>query len=108
MILWTLIYALGGAIVTKKEFLVFGLAAFALISSSLYADADVTQMGANVAATKKAAAKEGWQGSVSLGYLATTGNTNTRSLNGQALAGNKSGLWQAPLSLPAPSPAKTG
>jgi len=64
--------ALGGAIVTKKEFLVFGLAAFALISGSLYADADVTQLDANVAATQKAAAKEGWQGSVSLGYLATT------------------------------------
>ncbi|MHB8405430.1 MAG: hypothetical protein ACYDCJ_08420 [Gammaproteobacteria bacterium] len=92
----------------KKKCLVFGLAAFALISSSLYADADVTQLDANVAVTKKAAAKEGWQGSISLGYLATTGNTNTRSLNGQALAGYKSGPWQGLLSLQAPSPAKTG
>jgi len=92
----------------KKKFLVFGLAAFALISSSVYADAEVTQLDANVAATKKAAPKEGWQGSVSLGYLATTGNTNTRSLNAQALAGYKSGPWQDLLSLQALQSSENG
>jgi putative salt-induced outer membrane protein len=84
------------------------LAAFAILSGSVYADTDLTQLDANIAATKKAAAKEGWQGSVSLGYLATTGNTDTRSLNGQILAAYKSGPWQDALSLQALQSSQSG
>jgi len=84
-----------------QKIMVLGLVVFAVLSSNAYADTDLTQLDANVAATKKAAAKEGWQGSVSLGYLATTGNTDTRSLNGQALAGYKTGPWQDVLSFQA-------
>ncbi len=72
-----------------------------MLAGTVYADTDITQLDANVAATKKAAAKEGWQGSVSLGYVATTGNTSTRSLNAQALAGYMGGPWQDLLSFQA-------
>ncbi len=78
----------------KREILLLGGALLTVVSIPARADIDLTQLDADVAATKKIAAKEGWQGSVSLGYLATTGNTNTRSLNGQTLAGYKSGPWQ--------------
>ncbi|MGH8322092.1 MAG: DUF481 domain-containing protein [Gammaproteobacteria bacterium] len=84
-----------------KKLLILGVAALAAVASAAYADDDLTTLNANIAATKKAAAKEGWQGSVSLGYVATTGNTSTRSLNGQALAGYKSGPWQDLLSFQA-------
>lgn len=57
------------------------------------ADNDFTVLNANVAATRKAAAKEGWQGSATFGYVATTGNTNTRSLNANALAAYRLGNW---------------
>jgi putative salt-induced outer membrane protein len=93
--------------VTRKTML-FGLVVFAALSNSAYADTDLTQLDANVAATKKAAAKQGWQGSVSLGYLATTGNTNTRSFNGQALAAYRSDPWQDTLSFQALKSSQNG
>lgn len=91
-----------------QKIMVLGLVVFVVLSSNAYADTDLTQLDANVAATKKAAAKEGWQGSVSIGYLATTGNTDTRSLNGQALVGYKSGPWQDTLSLQALQSSQDG
>ena len=92
---------------TRKTML-FGLVVFAALSNSAYADTDLTQLDANVAATKKAAAKQGWQGSVSLGYLATTGNTNTHSFNGQALAAYRSDPWQDTLSFQALKSSQNG
>lgn len=92
----------------KKEIWLLGAAFLSVLSSPVYADIDLTQLDANVAATKKIAAKEGWQGSVSLGYLATTGNSNTRSLNGQALAGYKSGPWQDVLAFQAIRSSQNG
>jgi putative salt-induced outer membrane protein len=92
----------------RKNFLILTPIAFLILTSSAYADIDLTQLNANIAATKKVAAKEGWQGSVSLGYLATTGNTNTRSLNGQALAGYKTGPWQDVLSFQAIQSSQNG
>ncbi|MDE2235509.1 MAG: DUF481 domain-containing protein [Gammaproteobacteria bacterium] len=84
------------------------IAASVVWTGAAYADLDLTQLDANIAATKKIAAKEGWQGSVSLGYLATTGNTNTRSLNSQALAGYKSGPWQDVLAFQAIQASQNG
>lgn len=92
----------------RNKFLMLGIAACAALTGAAYADTDLTQLSANVAATKKAAANEGWQGSVSLGYLATTGNTDTRSLNAQALAAYKSGNWQDVLSLQALQASQNG
>ncbi len=92
----------------KKEILLLGAALLTVVSIPARADIDLTQLDADVAATKKIAAKEGWQGSVSLGYLATTGNTNTRSLNGQALAGYKSGPWQDVLAFQAIRSSQNG
>ena len=80
----------------------------AVWTGAAHADLGLTQLDANIAATKKIADKEGWQGSVSLGYLATTGNTNTRSLNGQALAGYKSGPWQDVLAFQAIQSSQNG
>ena len=102
------IHALGGTSNMACRLLLLGLAVFVWLGGNAYANADVTQLEANVAATRKAAAKEGWQGSVSLGYLATTGNTNTRSLNGQMLAGYKSGPWQDLLSFQALKSSQDG
>ncbi|HET7650706.1 MAG TPA: DUF481 domain-containing protein [Gammaproteobacteria bacterium] len=65
------------------------------------ADSNWNDLNANADAAKKVAVKEGWQGSVSLGYLHTTGNSNTVSLNGKALAGYKTGNWLDSLSLSA-------
>ncbi|MGA9852559.1 MAG: DUF481 domain-containing protein [Gammaproteobacteria bacterium] len=91
-----------------KKLLILGVVGFAAVASTAYADDDLTQLDANVAATQKAAVKEGWQGSLTLGYLATTGNTSTRSLNGQALAGYKSGNWQDALSFQAIQASSNG
>lgn len=66
-----------------------------------YADSTWDELNANVDATKEVAVKEGWQGSVSLGYLHTTGNSNTVSLNGKALLGYKNGKWLDTLALTA-------
>jgi putative salt-induced outer membrane protein len=68
---------------------------------SAYADSNWNDLNADVAAASKVAVKEGWQGSMSLGYLHTTGNSNTVSLNTKAIAGYKSGNWQDSLSLTA-------
>lgn len=58
-----------------------------------HANSTWTDITANLDAANKIAVKEGWQGSVSLGYLHTTGNSNTVSLNGKALAGYKRDRW---------------
>ena len=58
-----------------------------------HANSTWTDINANLDAANKIAVKKGWQGSVSLGYLHTTGNSNTVSLNGKALAGYKGGNW---------------
>ncbi|HET7922537.1 MAG TPA: DUF481 domain-containing protein [Gammaproteobacteria bacterium] len=65
------------------------------------ADSNWNDLNANADAATKTAVKEGWQGSVSLGYLHTTGNSNTTSLNGKALAGYKKENWRDSLSLTA-------
>ncbi|HEX6550882.1 MAG TPA: DUF481 domain-containing protein [Gammaproteobacteria bacterium] len=65
------------------------------------ADSNWNDLNASADATKKVAVKEGWQGSVALGYLHTTGNSNTVSLNSKAIAGYKRGNWQDSLSLTA-------
>lgn len=78
------------------------LTVLAVVATNAYAGYgfdDLTTFGANAAATRKAATKEGWQGSVSLGYVATTGNTNTRSANTQAMAAYRKGNWANLLSL---------
>ena len=76
-----------------KYLLMAGALALAGLGTTVHADNNLTTLSANAAATKKSAAKEGWQGSFSFGYVATTGNTNTRSLNVQALAAYRSDPW---------------
>ncbi|MHB8423986.1 MAG: DUF481 domain-containing protein [Gammaproteobacteria bacterium] len=78
--------------------LLAGVTLLLVLTGTAYADSYWVQIEANADAARKVATKPGWQGSMSLGYLATTGNTNTRSLNGHALAGYKSGKWQDALS----------
>jgi Putative salt-induced outer membrane protein len=78
--------------------LLAGVTLLFVLTGAAYADSYWVQIEANADAARKVATKPGWQGSMSLGYLATTGNTNTRSLNGHALAGYKSGKWQDALS----------
>lgn len=70
-----------------------------LLACTLYcgaarADTALTDLKANTSASKTTAVKDGWQGSVAFGYLNTTGNSNTTTLNAKALAGYKSGNWQ--------------
>lgn len=86
----------------RRKWLIAATVALAAVATNAYASdgfSDLTTFSANAAATQKAAQKEGWQGSVSLGYVATTGNTNTRSANAQALAAYRSGNWANLLSL---------
>ena len=45
------------------------------------------------AATATQAADNGWSGEASLGFLNTTGNTTTRSLNSKAAIGYVAGTW---------------
>lgn len=92
----------------RNKLFVVGLFALIAASTTAYADNSLTTLNAAAAATNKAAAKEGWQGSVSLGYVATTGNTNTRSLNAQALAAYKSGNWADALSFQALQASSNG
>lgn len=66
-----------------------------------FADSNWNDLNASADAAKKVAVKEGWQGSVAFGYLHTTGNSNTTSLNGKALAGYKRGNWLDSLSFAA-------
>jgi len=66
----------------------------ALLPGHAQADTALTDIQANAAAAKTTAVKDGWQGSAALGYLQTTGNSNTTTLNAKALAGYKSGDWQ--------------
>lgn len=82
---------------------IFCLLAVAICGAGVPACADSgwNDLNANADAAKTVAVKEGWQGSVALGYLHTTGNSNTTSLNGKALAGYKSGNWLDSLALTA-------
>jgi len=68
--------------------------ACALLVPAAHADVNLTDLEANAAAAQQTAVKEGWQGSVALGYLQTTGNANTSTANGKALVGYKAGNWQ--------------
>lgn len=84
------------AILVSKKRLLAGFVVLVVVAGAAHADyglTNLTTLSANADATRKAAVKKGWQGSLSLGYVATTGNTNTRSLNGQGLAAYKSGKW---------------
>lgn len=65
-----------------------------LLAGGARADVNLTDLEANAAAAQQTAVKEGWQGSVALGYLQTTGNSNTSTANGKALVGYKAGNWQ--------------
>lgn len=75
-----------------------GIVAMALVAalgmSGARADANLTDLQANADAARQTAVAEGWQGSVALGYLQTTGNVNSSTFNGKALAGYRSGNWQ--------------
>ena len=68
----------------------------AACAGSAHADINLTDLEANAAAAQQTAVNQGWQGSVALGYLQTTGNANTITANGKALFGykSKSGEWQ--------------
>lgn len=70
------------------------LLACTLLCGEAQADTALTDIQANAAAAKTTAVKDGWQGSVALGYLQTTGNSDTTTLNAKALTGYKSGDWQ--------------
>ncbi len=78
----------------RMRYMASALLACTLVSGEVYADTALTDLQANAAAAKTTAVKDGWQGSVALGYLDTTGNSNTTTLNAKALAGYKSGDWQ--------------
>ena len=91
-----------------KHMLMAGALALAGLGSAVHADNNLTTLSANAAATKKSAAKKGWQGSFSFGYVATTGNTNTRSLNVQALAAYRSDPWADVLSFQALQASNNG
>lgn len=77
---------------TKRLALATALACAAF--GSARADVNLTDLEANAAAAQQTAVKEGWQGSVALGYLQTTGNANTSTANGKTLIGYKAGDWQ--------------
>ena len=68
--------------------------ACALLCGQAQADTALTDLQANASAAKTTAVKDGWQGSVAFGYLQTTGNSDTTTLNAKALAGYKGGDWQ--------------
>lgn len=84
-----------------KKFLLVFLLMLAAVATGAHADNDFTTLNADVAATRKAAVNEGWQGSATFGYVATTGNTNTRSLNARALAAYRLANWANALSFQA-------
>jgi putative salt-induced outer membrane protein len=77
-----------------KRSIVGVLLACTLLAGTARADTALTDLQANAAAAKTTAVKDGWQGSVAFGYLQTTGNSDTTTLNAKALAGYKSGDWQ--------------
>jgi putative salt-induced outer membrane protein len=70
------------------------VSAMLLLAGVARADVNLTDLEANAAAAQQTAVKEGWQGTVALGYLQTTGNSNTSTADGKALIGYKAGLWQ--------------
>jgi putative salt-induced outer membrane protein len=78
---------------TKRLTAAAALACAALCGAAR-ADVNLTDLEANAAAAQQTAVKEGWQGTVALGYLQTTGNSNTSAANGKALVGYKAGNWQ--------------
>lgn len=65
-----------------------------LLCAEAQADTALTDLQANASAAKTNAVKDGWQGSMALGYLQTTGNSDTTTLNAKALIGYKGGDWQ--------------
>lgn len=71
-------------------------AAFFLLISLLApaARADVYLLGETVGATGASPLHPGWQGTMSLGYLATRGNSNTTSYNAKAAGTYLDGRWQ--------------
>ena len=77
-----------------KRFMAGAMLAAAALASEARADANLTDLQANADAARQTAVMDGWQGSVALGYLQTTGNVNSSTLNGKALASYKSGNWQ--------------
>jgi putative salt-induced outer membrane protein len=83
------------------------LLAFAF-NSAAWADSTGSVLNADVAAIDKAATKDGWQGSVGLGFLSTTGNSDTSSLNANVALGYKSGPWGDTLSLQALHASQNG
>jgi putative salt-induced outer membrane protein len=78
----------------KRLALAGALAAMTACAGTARADVNLTDLEANAAAAQQTAVQEGWQGSVALGYLQTTGNSNTSTANGKALVGYKAGNWQ--------------
>ena len=78
----------------RTPLLAGGLIAGVLVAATARADSSFASMNANADTAKKTAAAEGWQGSVALGYLETSGNTDTSSSNAKVLLGYKSGSWQ--------------
>ena len=77
----------------KSAIAIVGLAC-ALTSLDGHADENLTDLQADADAARQTAVKKGWQGSVALGYLETTGNSETSTANGKVLLGYKSGKWQ--------------
>jgi putative salt-induced outer membrane protein len=77
-----------------KRLAVAGLLATVALLGTARADVNLTDLEADAAAAQQTAVKEGWQGTVALGYLQTTGNSNTSTANGKALIGYKAGNWQ--------------
>lgn len=69
------------------------LAGMSLVGAAR-ADVNLTDLEADAAAAQQTAVQEGWQGSVAIGYIQTTGNSNTSTANGKVLAGYKTGRWQ--------------
>ncbi|HEV2321991.1 MAG TPA: DUF481 domain-containing protein [Gammaproteobacteria bacterium] len=74
---------------------VLPLASAALLATSVaQADGTFNDINTNADAAKTAAVDQGWQGSVALGMLSTTGNSETSSENGKGVFGYRGGPWQ--------------
>lgn len=65
-----------------------------LVASGAQADGTFGDINAHAQATQTAAANQGWQGSLAVGTLTTTGNSVTSSSNGKGVFGYQSGPWQ--------------
>ena len=67
---------------------------FVFCLSAAAARADTYLLGTPGVDADGSTLHEGWQGSVAAGYLATSGNSNTRSYNAKAMASYLTGRWQ--------------